>query len=131
MLSSAVYHALRTSGFLTLPSERTLRDYTNIVRGAVGIQPEVNAQLIKEAKITTLKDFEKFMIVAFDEVKIREDLVYDKHTGQVVGFVNLGNFNHQLHTLTEACESCTTFKADTVATHMLVFMHGSGFIHQP
>ena len=122
MLSSAAYHALRTSGFLTLPSERTLRDYTNIVRGAVGIQPEVNAQLIKEAKVTTLQDFEKFVAVAFDEVKIREDLVYDKHTGQVVGFINLGNFNHQLHALTEACESCTTFKADTVATHMLVFM---------
>ena len=27
----------------------------------------------------------------------------------------------QLHKLTEACEICSTFKPDTVATHMLVF----------
>ena len=127
MLSSAVYHALRTSGFLTLPSERTLRDYTNIVKGAVGIQPQVNEQLIKEAKVTKLQEYEKFVVVAFDEVKIREDLVYDKHTGQVVGFVNLGDFNNQLHTFTESCESYTTFKTDTVAIHTCLFSWLEGY----
>ena len=29
LLSTSSYHALRTSGFVTLPSERTLRDYTS------------------------------------------------------------------------------------------------------
>lgn len=29
LISSASYHALRTSGFKRLPSERTLRDYSN------------------------------------------------------------------------------------------------------
>ena len=46
-------------------------------------------------------------------------LVYDKHTGQVVVFLIQAI---QLHKLTEACEICSTFKPDTVATHMLVFM---------
>ena len=124
MLSSAAYHALRTSGFLTLPSECTLRDYTHIVKGAVGIQPEVNEQLIKEAKVTKLQEYEKFVVVAFDEVKIREDLVYDKHTGQVIGFVDLGDFNNQLHTFTESCESYTTFKPDTVATRLFSWLEG-------
>ena len=122
MLSSAAYHAMRTSGFLTLPSERTLRDYTHVVRGAIGIQAEVNEQLMKEAKVATMQGYEKFVAVAFDEVKIREDLVYDRHTGQVVGFVNLGDFNSQLNALSEATESCDTFIPATVATHMLVFM---------
>ena len=112
MLSPVAYHALRTSGFLALPSERT-------VRGAADIQSDVKEQLIKEAKVTILQDYEKFVVVA---VKIREDLVYDEHMGQVVGFVNFSDFNNQLHALTEACESCTTFKPDTVATHVLVFM---------
>jgi len=31
----------------------------------------------------------------FDEVKIK-DLVYDKHSGDIVGFVNLGEANNQL-----------------------------------
>ena len=32
LLSSAAYHSLRTSGFLTLPSERTLRDYSHFIK---------------------------------------------------------------------------------------------------
>ena len=32
----------------------------------------------------------------------------------------MGDFNNQLHT--ESCESYTTFKPGTVATHMLVLM---------
>lgn len=31
-----------------------------------------------------------FVGVLFDEVKIKEDLVYDKHSGEIVGYVNLG-----------------------------------------
>ena len=64
---------------------------------------------------------EKFVVVAFGEVKVQKDLVYDTWD-QLVGFVNFGNFNNQLHTLKETCQSCTTFKPDTVATHVLVFM---------
>ena len=36
LLSSSAYHALRTSGFLKLPSERTLRDYTHFVKTRPG-----------------------------------------------------------------------------------------------
>ena len=74
MLSPAAYRALRTSGFLALPSERT-------VRGAADIQSDVKEQLIKEAKVTILQDHEKFVVVA---VKIRDDLVFDEHMGQVL-----------------------------------------------
>ena len=37
LLSSAAYHSLRTSGFIKLPSERTLRDYTHFFRSKPGI----------------------------------------------------------------------------------------------
>lgn len=37
MLSSSCYHSLRSSGVLKLPSERTLRDYTNVIKAKVGI----------------------------------------------------------------------------------------------
>ena len=30
LLSSSAYHSLRTSGFIKLPSERTMRDYTHL-----------------------------------------------------------------------------------------------------
>ena len=41
LISSAAYHAMRSSGFITLPSERTLRDYTNYIKCRPGYQEEI------------------------------------------------------------------------------------------
>ena len=125
MISFGAYHALRTSGFITLPSERTLRDYTNLVKSSTGIQPEVNRQLAQEARVASMLEWQKYVVVVFDEVKIKEDLVYDKHTSQIIGFVNLGNANDQLNSLTctgNATHSSVGADSSIVADHMLVFM---------
>ena len=42
LMSTSAYHALRTSGFIKLPSERTLRDYTHLFVNKPGFQDEVN-----------------------------------------------------------------------------------------
>ena len=41
LLSGSAYHALRTSGFVKLPSERTLRDYIHYFSNEPGFQQEV------------------------------------------------------------------------------------------
>ncbi len=87
MISSAAYHAMR--GFIKLPYERTLRDYTHLFKAATGIQPEVSAHIIKEAKVDTLEEWKKYVAVVFDEVQIREDLVYSKHISEIIGFLDL------------------------------------------
>lgn len=51
MLSSAAYHNLRTSGMLVLPSERTLRNYSNVVKAEEGFNPIVMKQLFDEARM--------------------------------------------------------------------------------
>ena len=96
MISSAAYHAMRSSGFIKLPSERTLRDYTHLIKAATGIQPEVSVQLMKEAKVKDLEEWQKYVAVVFDEIKIKEDLVYNKHTYEIIGFIDLGDVNNQL-----------------------------------
>ena len=45
---------------------------------------------MKEAKIGELEDIQRHVLIVFDEMQIK-DLVYDKHTGEVVGFVTLGD----------------------------------------
>ena len=55
-ISSGAYHALRKSGLVTLPSERTLWDYTHWIRSGVGFMQEVDAQLVSEADIQEDKD---------------------------------------------------------------------------
>lgn len=56
LLSTSAYHSLRTLGFMKLPSERTLRDYTNFFQSKVGFQAEVDKMLIEEAKLKGLPE---------------------------------------------------------------------------
>ena len=37
-----------------------------------------------------------YVTLVMDEVHIKEDLVYDKHQGHLIGFVDLGNANNKL-----------------------------------
>ena len=89
MISSSAYDALR--GILTLPSGRTLQDYTHFIKAGIGIQTDVTKQLMCEAKIETLQDWQKYVAVVLDEVKIKEGLVYDKNDCAIIGFTNLGS----------------------------------------
>ena len=41
-ISSSAYNAIRSSGFLTLPSDRTLPDYMHYTKSGVGFLPEVH-----------------------------------------------------------------------------------------
>ena len=94
--SSSAYESLRSSGCLQLPSQRTLRDYTHYVQAATGFSTEVDRMLMKAAKVDPCPEREKCMILLLDEMHIREDLVFDKHTGAMVGFANLGDINERL-----------------------------------
>ena len=38
-----------------------------------------------------LNDIQKYVVLMLNEVSIKDDLVYDKVTGELVGFVNLAN----------------------------------------
>lgn len=121
--SSSAYNALRRLGVLTLPSDRTLRDYTHWVTSRIGFQSGVNELLIEEADVKEEKD--KFVVLIFDEMKIREDLVFNKHSCELIGFVNLGEINNLLTKFERQCkkeQANTIITQDDVATHMLTFM---------
>ena len=99
------------TGFLILPSCRQLRDYKNYIR----LQRGFNNKIVEELA-TKVKDFqskEKFVVLLLDEMKIQEDLVWDKNTGELIGYVDLG----------DPKLTYTTMKnAGTVASHVLVFL---------
>lgn len=120
LMSSSAYHAMRTAGFISLPSERTLRDYSNHFKCKTGFQLEVNEQLYKEAKVEELQESKKFCGILIDEMKIKENLVYDKYSGEIIGFTQLGEINNELQKLEQDCRSDTDHPA--VAKHLLVLM---------
>ena len=99
------------TGILVLPSLRTLRDYRNYIHPKRGFNYEVINDLQK--KTTLSSSPERFVIILFDEMKIQEDLVWDKHTGELIGFVDLGDFHVNYATLKNIKE---------LASHVLVFL---------
>lgn len=118
MLSSSCYRSFRSSGVLNLPSERTLRDYTNVIQAKSGLQKDVDEQLMKEAKLDSAAPHQKLVALLFDEVKIKEDLVYNKITGEIIGFVNVTDINQHLSRFEKSINN----NIPKLATHMLVFM---------
>ena len=63
--------------------------------------------------------------VAFDEVKIRSDLVFDR-SGSITGFVDMGDINNKIRALENFCKGESH---DTIATHILTLMVRGLFFH--
>ena len=78
---SSAYEMLRESGVIKLPSQRTLRDYTYYTKTTCGFSDDVDQQLMEAADISTCKERDKYVILMMDEMHIKEDIIYDKHTG--------------------------------------------------
>ena len=95
---------------MKLPDMRTLRDYRNYVKPKAGFNPGVIDELIDQA--SHLTDSERFICLSLDEMKIQSDLVFDKYTGELVGFTDLGEPDINMGTLKNH---------DDIATHVLVF----------
>jgi hypothetical protein len=117
--SSGAYGALRSSGVLVLPSERTLRDYTHWIKADSGFVNAVEKQMMDEVKMDSLPEFQKFVCLLFDEVRIKEQLVYDKHTCQIIGFVDLGEVNNELLDMERSEKGVVQ---QCLAKNILVFM---------
>ena len=96
LMSSSAYDALRSTGVLTLPCERTLRDYTHWMEAGPGFIDSVEEHLMNQTDISCIPEFQKYVCLVFDEVKIKDDLVYDKNTAEIIGFTNLGNINNHV-----------------------------------
>lgn len=75
-LSSGAYEALRESGVIKLPSQRTLKDYTYYTSAPPG-------SLMDIANISSCSELEKYVIILMDEMHVKEDIVYNKHSGKL------------------------------------------------
>ena len=64
--------------------------------------------------------FYRCVVLIIDEMKVREDLVYDKTGESLHGFVNLGDVNNQLQELEK--QTNTGKPHDSFATQMLSVM---------
>jgi len=113
--SAKIYTGLRA--VLSLPSSRTLYDYTHYMESRTGINPKTAEQLI--VKATNLgcytADHKSYVGILEDEIKIKCDLVYHKTTGELIGYVSLDNVANELLNIEQHAGSDRQ-----LAEHMLV-----------
>ena len=109
--SRSAYEEIRNSGILTLPSTRTLRDYKNFIKPETGVRKQV----IDDLNDITIEyfDIQRYIVLLFDEMKLKSNLVFDKHTGELIGFLDLGDPDTNYANLDT--------EKDVLASHALVF----------
>ena len=110
--SSSAYSELRYdsekgSGVSVLPSLRTLRDYRNYIRPTRGFNLKVICDL--QEKIKDFSEQERYVTILLDEMKIQDDLAWDKRTEELLGFVDLGDPDLNYATLKNTNELTTHY----------------------
>ena len=109
--SPSAYRELRDSGALVLPSERVLRDYRNYFTPKAGINKENVADL--HSKVASFGPTQQYVVLVMDEMKIQSNLVFDKSSGNLVGFTDLGDPVTNFACLPDE---------DAIATHALAIL---------
>ena len=88
-LVSGAYEHLRRSGFIELPHRTTLNKYTGFASSGSGFNVEIIKRLCEDSDITSMKRYEKRVILLFDEMKIKSGLVYSKSSAELLVLQNL------------------------------------------
>jgi len=73
--------------------------------------------LNEEGSLHGSSEWNSYVSILFDEMKVRESLVYDKHCAKVIGFSELGYLNDQFDQLEKG-----DAEHPTIATHILGVM---------
>ncbi|CAG2204422.1 unnamed protein product [Mytilus edulis] len=75
-------------GFITLPSSRTLFDYSHYTRNDNGFLPDVikvlKEEVNKRVMCSTEGVWKNYVGILFDEIKIKSDLVYESIQGNLL-----------------------------------------------
>lgn len=119
-VSGKAYETIRNSGIITLPSSRTLRDYKHLSSVKVGFSVEADRQLVDI--LAQKDDLAKYGMLLFDEMYVKQGLVFEKSTGAMFGFTDLGEVNNQLDDYEKLLSGDTTGLQRPLAKTMLVFM---------
>ena len=109
--------------FLRLPSVDTLRNYTNFTTVQTGFNPDIIKSLAQDAQVQTNDERGRQVVICFDEMQIKSNLVYHKATGKLIGFTEMGDINEEFRIFgSSLTESSTDLIDREFATHVLVYM---------
>ena len=120
--SHSVYSELRESGFLKLPSGRTLSDYKNFCSSKSGWQISVLDAMQNNFVEQKIAEVGKYGGLFYDEVKIKEGLLFDPSSWELIGFTDLEDDDNGTDNI-----GTTSTVQRNLATHVLQFFFKSLF----
>ena len=119
--SSGSYTTLQNIGVLTLPSERTLRDYKHSSPSVTGFTKELDLELFEAISRQKPQQLAKYVGLVLDEMYVKEGLYFNKHSGELIGFSDLGELNNLLADYEQQLSSTETAPRP-LGKCMLMFM---------
>ena len=85
----------------------------------------MDEMLVNAANLTSCPEREKYVLLLLDEMHIQQDLVFDKHSGEMIGFCSLGDINEYFEQFEQSLsESGNTSENQSpkLAKTMMIFM---------
>ena len=108
---------MKDSGVLALPHKNTLRNYASFTNKDSGFNSDIVNRLKARLEAEGSSSSKYRVSIVFDEVRVKDGLVYSTADGSLIGFCNLGDINDQLQDLRDQDE-----QEPPLATHVIVFM---------
>ena len=90
--SSKAYDAIRDSGCIVLPSQRTLCDYSNAIRADAGFSSEVDQQLLQATKLSTSPSYHALQLGYASIILSIIESKSIKHNASIIEVIMI-NFN--------------------------------------
>eukprot|EP00731_Ephydatia_muelleri_P024203 Em0016g474a len=103
--------------------------FVSKTQSSSGFSAEIDEMLTKAARVTSCPERERSVVLLIDEVHIKENLVFDKHGRQMIGFANLGDINEHLTQFELSLTSEQPKNTQQLAKTMVVFMATNCMIH--
>lgn len=119
--SPSAYRTLTESGFIKLPTSRTLFDYSHATKIEQWIDTTVLANIAKQVSEKE-KSRKQYHVLLADEMHISNNLVVQKTTGEIIGFTNLDDLDKEVKLLDTYLDNPDTVVEDEVTTKIMAFM---------
>ena len=116
--------ANRKINFLRLPHVNSLNKYSNFTKPQTGFNTDILKELVLDAGLGKTPKYKENIVICYDEIKIKSNLVYSRTSRKMVGFTGMGNMSDEFKTFQEKLErEQSPDKLDReLAPHVIVYM---------
>jgi len=75
-----------------------------------------------QIEVKSIPESKRYVILLLNEMKIRENIVCNKHTSEMVGFISLGDINNSILDLQRDMDKAANPSHSPIAAHLPALM---------